>query len=107
MKRGDLVTVALSGDFGKPRPALVLQSDRHADLDTVVVALLTSDILPTALIRATIEPNAENGLRKTSQVMVDKLMTIRRDKVGPVFGRLSAGEMNEILRLLGLLFDFA
>lgn len=107
MKRGDLVSVAISGDFGKPRPALVLQSDRFSDLDTVVVALLTSEIVPATFLRATVEPDDENGLRKTSQIMVDKIMTVRREKIGPVFGQLSARKMTEVLRLLGLLLDFA
>jgi mRNA interferase MazF len=106
MKRGDFVSVAIPGDFGKPRPALVLQSDRFLDLDTVVVALLTSELVPAALLRATIEPDDENGLRKTSQIMVDKIMTVRREKIGPVFGHLSARRMTEVLRLLGLLFEF-
>ena len=107
MKRGDLVSVAISGDFGKPRPALVLQSDRFLELDTVVVALLTGEIVSAALLRATIEPDDENGLRKTSQIMIDKIMTVRREKVGPVFGRLPARKMTEVVRLLGLLLDFA
>ena len=106
MRRGDFVSVALSGDFGKPRPALVVQSDRFSDTDTVIVLLVTSELPPAALLRVTIEPDGENGLRKTSQIMIDKIMTVRREKIGPVFGRLSSDKMTEVLRLLGLLLDF-
>ena len=107
MRRGDFVSVALSGDFGKPRPALIVQSDRFSDTDTVVVVLVTSELAPATLLRVTVEPDNENGLRKTSQIMVDKIMTIRREKIGPVFGHVSAGKMTEVLRLLGLFLDFA
>ena len=88
MKRGNLVTVAMSGDFGKPRPALVLQSDHFDATATVTVLLITSTLVAAPLIRLAVDPSAENGLRKPSQVMIDKAMTVRRDRVGAPFGRL-------------------
>ena len=78
MKRGDLVTVAISGDFGKPRPALVIQSDHFGDTGTVVVLLISGTLIDAPLIRLTIQPTADNGLGKTSQIMVDKPMSIKR-----------------------------
>jgi mRNA interferase MazF len=90
IKRGDLVTVALQGDFGKPRPALVIQSDlfneQHA---TVTVLPITSHIIGSPLFRITLEPSEQNGLRNVSQIMVDKVVSVKRDKIGPPFGRLN------------------
>jgi len=77
-RRGDLVTVALP-DFGKPRPALILQADQFAGTATVTVLLISSTLLEAPLLRVTVQPNAENGLQKPSQVMLDKAMTVTRE----------------------------
>jgi mRNA interferase MazF len=88
LRRGDLV-VALPGEFGKPRPALVLQSDLFlATHPSVTVLPITSEIRDAPLFRVTVEPSQSNGLRKVSQIMVDKPMTFRRDKIGAPIGRL-------------------
>ena len=106
MKRGDLVTIAVSGDYGKPRPALVVQDDAFADLSAVTVLRLTSELNAWPLFRVTIEPTPENGLRKRSQVMIDRGIALPRSKVGPVFGQLSGGDMmgvgQALYRFLGL-----
>jgi len=107
MKRGDLVTVAMSGDFGKPRPALVIQSDHFDATATVTVLLISSTLVDAPLIRLAVEPSAENGLRKPSQVMVDKAMTVRRDRVGAAFGRLEDDTMVAVNRSLALFLGFA
>jgi len=107
MKRGDLVTVAMSGDFGKPRPALVIQSDHFDVTATVTVLLISSTLVDAPLIRLAVEPSAENGLRKPSQVMIDKAMTVRRDRVGAPFGRLEADTMVAVNRSLALFLGFA
>ena len=107
MRRGDLVTVAMSGDFGKPRPALVIQSDHFDATATVTVLLISSTLVDAPLIRLAVEPSAENGLRKPSQVMVDKAMTVRRDRVGAPFGRLEADTMVAVNRSLALFLGFA
>lgn len=65
MKRGDLVAVALSGDFGKPRPALVIQSDHFGLTATVTVLLISGTLVDAPLIRLTVEPTAENGFANT------------------------------------------
>ena len=101
--RGDLVTVALPGDYGKPRPALVIQSDDVVGPSTTVL-LLTSDITNAPFVRLWIDPKPSNGLRKTSQVMIDKAMTVRNEKVGPVFGRLGDQDMTRINRAIVLFF---
>ena len=65
------MTIALQGDLGKPRPALVIQSDLFDEHPSVTVLPVTSELRDTPLFRITIEPNAENGLQKPSQVMVE------------------------------------
>lgn len=107
MKRGDFVTVAMQGDFGKPRPALVIQSDLFDEHSSVTVLLLSSKLIDAPAFRVTVLPNCENGLQKPSQVMVDRAMTVRRDKVGAVFGRLCATEMIEVDRRLTVFLGIA
>lgn len=102
MRRGELVTVALPGDYGKPRPALVIQSDQFPDMASVTVLLVTSTLVDAPLLRLTIEPSRDNNLRQTSQVMIDKPMTVRRDRLGNAFGRLDDASMVSINRSLAL-----
>ena len=101
MRRGDLVTIATSGDYGKPRPALVVQSDAFEALPSVTVLPLTSDIHDAHLIRVTVQPTSENGLRAVSQVMIDKVTTVPRSRVGEVIGRADAGSMRVVDVALG------
>ncbi|WP_222932372.1 type II toxin-antitoxin system PemK/MazF family toxin [Allochromatium humboldtianum] len=100
--RGDLVTVAMQGDFGKPRPALVIQADQFNEHATVTVLPLTSVLVAAPLLRITIEPSTENGLQKPSQVMLDKAVTVKRDKIGAAFGRIDANAMVEVERCLAV-----
>ena len=86
--RGDLITIAMQGDFGKPRPALIIQSDHFDAHPTVIILPITSALVDAPLLRVTVQPDGTNGLQKPSQVMIDKCMTVRRDKVRPSFGRL-------------------
>ena len=95
MRRGDLVTVVVQGDFGKPRPALVIQSDAFGEDITfnVTVLLITSTLIEAPMLRITVEPTPGNGLREISQIMIDKVMTVRREKIGPVIGRMDGPTM--------------
>lgn len=102
MKRGDLVTVAIAGDYGKPRPALVVQSDLIDTTSSVTVLLLTSTLSDIPLLRHTLDPTEQNGLRMRSQVQVDKVFSVARVKVGPTIGHLDNEEMASISRLLAL-----
>jgi mRNA interferase MazF len=102
VRRGELVTVAMPGDFEKPRPALVIQSDRFDQPGSVTVLLLSGTLVDAPLNRLTIDPTLENGLRKPSQVMVDKAMTVKRDKLGPPFGRLNDEAMLSVTRSLAV-----
>ena len=107
MTRGDIVTVAMPGDFGKPRPALVIQSDRFAETGTVTIMLISSTLIDAPLIRTTVLPSPENGLRKPSQIMIDKTMSVRRDRLGPVFGRLETENMIAVTRSLAVFLGIA
>ena len=103
MSRGDLVTVALPGDFGKPRPALIIQSDLfNKTHPTVTLLPLTSEIRSAPQFRITVEPSATNGLRLVSQIMVDKPMTFRRDKIKEPFGRMDDETMLRVGRALAV-----
>ena len=105
--RGDFVTISLQGDFGKPRPALVIQSDQFNEHASVTVLPVTGTVVAAPLLRVTVQPDARNGLQKPSQVMVDKAMTVKRDKVGPAFGRIGEDAMVEIERCLALFLGIA
>jgi mRNA interferase MazF len=88
VRRGDLVTVATSGDYGKPRPALIVQADAYAEHPSITVLPLTSELYDMPLLRVTVEPGETTGLRLRSQVMVDKATTIPRAKAGSRIGQL-------------------
>lgn len=107
MKRGDIVKVSLPGDYGKPRPALVIQSDFFSVHPSVTVLPITSELRDTPLFRFSIEPNEENGLNKSSQVMVDKAYTVPREKLSESFGKLSDEKMIAITKSLALFLGFA
>ena len=104
MKRGDLATIAVSSDYGKPRPVLVVQADGFAVLPSVTVLQLTSEVHDEHLIRITVQPSAGNGLRNPSQVMIDRAVTVPRTKIGPVFGRLDDAGMLAVSRALAMFF---
>jgi mRNA interferase MazF len=107
MKQGDLISVSLPGGYGKPRPALVIQSDIYEHLNSVTVLPLTSNVLSTEACRVVVTMSEENGLRQDSQVMVEKAATLPRSKAGPVIGRLSATDMSAVNRALALFLGFA
>ncbi len=107
MKRGDLVTVALQGDLGKPCPALIIQSDRFDPTGTVTVLPVSGTMVDAPLIRTMIESTSTNGLRKRSQVMVDKAVSVKRDKIGSIIGHLEAKTMLGVTRALAVFFAIA
>jgi mRNA interferase MazF len=107
VKRGDLVTIALQGDFGKPRPALIIQADHFAAHPSVTLLPVTSELRDTPLFRVGVAPTVANALRRPSQVMVDKAMTVARERVGGVFGRLDVSTMREVERTLAVFLGIA
>ncbi|HXJ84064.1 MAG TPA: type II toxin-antitoxin system PemK/MazF family toxin [Candidatus Methylomirabilis sp.] len=108
MRRGDLVLVAVPGDYGKPRPALVIQSDLFNETHaSITVAPVTSTIVDTPLFRVTVEPSRGNGLRLVSQIMVDKITTVRRQRVGQTIGYLEQDIMLRVSRALAFWLGIA
>ena len=107
MKRGDLVTIALPGTYGKPRPALVIQSDLFDEHPSMTILPVTSELRDTPLFRVSVEPDEANGLRMRSQVMVDKAQTVPREKIGEPFGRLDDATMLAVTRALAVFLGFA
>lgn len=107
MRRGELVTVALQGDYGKPRPALVVQADQFAEVGSIVILPITSTLVDAPLLRLPVEPSSDNGLRAPSQIMLDKPMTVKADKIGPSFGQLDDATMVSVNRLLALFLGLA
>jgi len=101
MKRGDIVTVAVSGDFGKPRPAVIVQSDAlWQEAVSFIVCQMTTDLFEFSHVRITIDPTIENGLRLRSQIMVDRPTTVRRHRLGRKIGALSAADIRRLNRAL-------
>lgn len=100
MKRGDLVTVAVSGDYGKPRPALVVQADAFDLHPSVTVLPLTSELHNAPLFRVKVRAGKLTGLRKESQVMVDKATTVPRAKLGTRMGQVDAETMEAVEQAL-------
>ena len=107
MRRGVLLTIALQGDFGKPRPGLVIQSDLFEEHPSVTVLPVTSELREAPLFRITVLPDGRNGLKKPSQVMVDKSQTVPRDKVGETFGQLDDDAMLSVNRALAVFLGIA
>ena len=107
MKRGDLVTIALSGDYGKSRPALIIQSDLFDVHPSVSILPVTGELRDAPLFRIAVAPSQANGLRKSSQVMVDKIQTVARSRVGKTIGRLEQETLVAVNRALAIFLGFA
>lgn len=96
------MTVALQGDYGKPRPALIIQSDLFNEHPSVTILPVTGELRETPLFRIRLEPASANGLQKVSDVMVDKAQSVPRDRIGSVFGHVGEEEMLAINRSLAV-----
>lgn len=107
MQRGNLITIALQGEFGKPRPALIIQSDQFNQHPSITVLPITSALVDAPLLRVGIQPNQQNGLEKPSQVMIDKIVTISRSKAGEIIGSFDATSMVEVQRCLAVFLGIA
>ena len=95
MTRGDLVIVATRGAYtNKPRPALVVQADVFNDTHaSVTVCPVTSDVVDAALFRVSVPPGTRTGLESTSQVMIDKIVSVPRSAIGRTVGRCDHAEL--------------
>jgi mRNA interferase MazF len=107
IRRGDIVVVALQGDSGKPRPAVIIQADWFDALSTVVVLPLTSTLSDAPAVRIDVAPDSRNGLLVPSQIAVDRPQTVRRTKLGPAIGRLRDDIMLSVHRALAVFLGLA
>ena len=108
MKRGEVVTVAAAGDYGKPRPAVIVQTDAFPQAHaSVIVCQMTSELVDAPDFRLEIEPDSENGLRVRSQIMVDKPVTVRRTRIGETLGRLNGPTMTRLNATLAFVLGLA
>jgi mRNA interferase MazF len=108
MRRGDVVTIAAAGDYGKARPAVIVQTDAFpADHASVVVCQMTSDGDDAEDFRVIVEPSARNGLRARSHIMADKPVTIRRARIGRGIGHLDDDDITRLNVALAFVMGLA
>jgi mRNA interferase MazF len=94
MRRGEVWTVSGAKDYaGKPRPAVIVQDDGFDATDSITICAFTTDPTEAPLFRLPVEPNEHNGLRSPSRLMVDKITTVPKSKVGERIGRLDDEDM--------------
>jgi mRNA interferase MazF len=106
--RGDVVLMVVPSDLGRPRPGIIVQADElTADFSTILVCPLSSDIQDKPLLRPLVEAAPDNGLRLRSQIMADKLVALRRDRVRRVIGRIDAETSERLDRALLLVLGLA
>jgi len=107
VKRGDIIRIVLQGDFGKPRPAVIVQADNFSEIPSLSVLPFSTDLRNVPDVRITIEPTAANGLLERSQIMVDKIATVSLKKVGQQIGHLSSIDMAAVDRVLAVFLGLA
>ena len=108
MRRGDILTLAVKGESGgKPRPAVVVQADPFEAHSTIIVCPFTTNPVEAAAFRVVIEPSSFNALAERSALMVDRLLCVSRDKIGPSVGRLRPDELKRLDRALLIVLGLA
>jgi mRNA interferase MazF len=108
VRRGDIVTIASGGGYGgKPRPAVIAQSDDFAATASLTVCLLTSHGVNAPFLRLPLRPDPGNGLTAPSWIMVDKMVTVPRAKIGRRLGSLTAGDVTRLNRALAVFLAIA
>lgn len=108
MKRGEVWTIA-GGDHyaGKPRPVVIIQDDAFDSTDSITVCAFTTNPTDAPLFRLVVAPNARNGLRAISRLMVDKVTTIQKAKLGSRIGRLDDSEMVRVNQAIAVFLGLA
>ncbi len=108
MRRGDIWTIAGGqGYAGKPRPVVIVQDDSFNATDSVTICAFTSDETEAPLFRLRVDPSPRNGLRITCRMMVDKVTTVPKSKVGVRVGRLSDEDILRLNRSLAVFLGLA
>ncbi len=90
----------MQGDYGKPRPALIIQSDLLSDTDSILICLITSNLRETLAHRLNLPANDQTGLREPSQIMTDKIMACPRTRCGRKIGRADNATLQTLAQLL-------
>ena len=108
IRRGDIVVATAPGDYGKPRPVLIVQSDLFSALPSFTICPLTSHLRSDVpFLRLTLKPSAENGLRQSSQIAIDKMTTLPRERFGDVIGHADDTAMLQVTRALAVFLGVA
>jgi mRNA interferase MazF len=103
MRRGEFVLAAVPGDYGKPRPALVVQSNLYSGLPSVAICPLTSELREDApTLRILVEPSETNGLRKPSQIAIDKITAVSIERLRDTIGHADGPLMLQVTRSLAV-----
>lgn len=105
-KKGDVVICAQSGDYDKPRPAIIVQSDLfNPTHSSITICPITSHLIDTPLFRIELYPSTDNGLKHHSQIMVDKISSLSKEKIQQKIGLLSSAEIKKVQDAIKLWLD--
>jgi mRNA interferase MazF len=107
MRRGDIFVVSAPGEHGKPRPALLIQSDFFSANATLTFLLISSTLIRTPEFRIAVQPSPDNGLREPSEIMVDKATTLTRNRIGQRIGTLDNETMTLVNRSMAVFLGLA
>jgi mRNA interferase MazF len=108
MKRGQIWTASGGKEYAaKPRPVVVFQSDRFSALESVTVCPFTTDPISAPFLRIAVEPSSGNGLEQLSKLMVDKLTTVPKSKLGKLIGRLEPENLARLDQAVLVFLGFA
>jgi mRNA interferase MazF len=101
MRRGEIWTVSGGGAYtGKPRPAVILQDDRFDATNSVTICAFTTDPIDAPLLRLPVEPSEQNGLREACRLMIDKITTVPRSRIGSRIGLLDDATIVQLNRAI-------
>ena len=107
MRRGEIWTLSAGGkSTGKPRPAVIVQDDRFDATASITVCAFTTDPTDAPLLRIPVEPTEKNGLREASRLMVDKITTIHKERVGSMIGFLNDEDLVRMNRAILVFLGF-
>ena len=108
MKRGDVVLVVVPSELGRPRPGVIVQADEFSkDLSTVFICPVSSDVQEKLPLRPIIEAEPSNGLRLRSQIMTDKMIALRQDRVRRIIGHIDSETSEQLDRALLVVLGLA
>lgn len=108
VKRGDVVLVVVPNELGRPRPGVIVQADEFSEgLSTVFICPISSDIQENLSLRPIVEDKPSNGLRLRSQIMTDKMVALRQDRIRRVIGQIDKETSEQLDRALLVILGLA